>query len=84
MGAQQSKTAVENEKALLNRLRSLQFEEYDGGDDYVHVAGEKASNEGWLHRDPEGLALQLTRDWQSKLLEDPKNRYAVIHTAPSI
>ncbi|KAF2968545.1 hypothetical protein GQX73_g5021 [Xylaria multiplex] len=77
MGAQQSKSSHENEKAILDRLRSLQFEQSEIGDDFVHVDGEKAVFDGKLHRSPEGLGIQLTQDWQTKLLEDPKNRLAL-------
>ncbi|KAI1307540.1 peptidase C1-like family protein [Xylaria venustula] len=77
MGAQQSKPSSENEKALLDRLRSLQLETTEAGDDFVHVDDEKAAFDGRLDRSPEGLALPLTHDWQAKLLEDPKNRLAL-------
>ncbi|KAI0540346.1 peptidase C1-like family protein [Xylaria digitata] len=77
MGAQQSKPSHENEKAVLDRLRSLQFEQSETGDDFVYVDGEKAVFDGKLHRSPEGLGIKLTQDWQTKLLEDPKNRLAL-------
>ncbi|KAI1363355.1 peptidase C1-like family protein [Xylaria arbuscula] len=79
MGAQQSMPVDEKGTALSHGFRSYMSEETEdrAGDDYVHVDGEKASFDGKLHREPEGLALRLTQDWQSKLLEDPKNRLAL-------
>ncbi|KAJ8123009.1 hypothetical protein ONZ43_g934 [Nemania bipapillata] len=77
MGAQQSKALPENEKAVLERLRSLQFEYNDAEEDFVHVDSEKGAFDSKLHRSPEGLGIQLTYDWQTKLLEDPKNRLAL-------
>jgi bleomycin hydrolase len=77
MGAQQSKTTCEmamHEKAVLERLRMLQLEHNVTEDDFVHVDDEKVAFDGNLDRSPEGLSLQLTQDWQTKLLEDPKNR----------
>ncbi len=83
MGAQPSKTLHENEVAVLARLRSLKFEHSDGGDDFVHVDGEKAPFDGELYRSPEGLAIRVMHDWQAKLLEDPKNRCVAIHRVAS-
>lgn len=74
MGAQQSKVVSENEKAVIERLSSLKLEYSETGDDFVHIDGEKAAFDGKLHRTPERLGIQLTYDWQSQLLEDPKNR----------
>jgi bleomycin hydrolase len=86
MGAQQSKTSPEtamHEKAVLDRLRSLHLERSDAGDDFIHVGdSEKAASNGKLEREPEGLAIHLTYDWQTKLLEDPKNRYVYIIRKP--
>ncbi|KAI0138047.1 peptidase C1B, bleomycin hydrolase [Hypoxylon sp. NC0597] len=76
MGAQQSKSSPEaaaHEKAILDRLQSLKVE-----DDFVHVSSEKeALFNGGINRQPEKLAVEITQDWQSKLLEDPKNRLAL-------
>ncbi|KAI2469748.1 peptidase C1B, bleomycin hydrolase [Annulohypoxylon bovei var. microspora] len=79
MGAQQSKSSPEiaavaaHEKAVLERLQSLRFE-----DDFIHVDGEKgASFNGGISRQPVGLDIEITQDWQSKLLSDPKNRLAL-------
>ncbi|RYP62744.1 hypothetical protein DL771_009589 [Monosporascus sp. 5C6A] len=81
MGAPQSKVAPEtamHEKAVLERIQSLQIEDTDSGDNYVYVDSEK----GPIHniasdRQPEGLAIRLLESWQSKLLQDPKNRLAL-------
>lgn len=78
MGAQQSKNspeavaeAVAHEKAILDRLQSLKL-----GDDFVHVDNEKDNLfKGYVSRQPEKLAIDLTLDWQSKVLADPKNRF---------
>lgn len=79
MGAQQSKSSSEvaavaaHEKAVLERLQNLRFE-----DDFVHVHSEKgASFKDRIRRVPEGLDIEITQDWQSKLLSDPKNRLAL-------
>ncbi|KAI0803888.1 peptidase C1-like family protein [Xylaria sp. FL0064] len=77
MGAQPSKSSPETEKAVLDLLRPLRLEPSDVGDDFVCINGEKAAFDGKLYRSPEGLAIQLTHDWQTKLLEDPKNRLAL-------
>ncbi|KAI0399510.1 peptidase C1-like family protein [Xylaria palmicola] len=77
MGAQQSKPSPESEKAALNRLRALQLDQRDVEDDFVHVDDEKVAFDGKLHRSPERLGIQLTQSWQTKLLEDPKNRLAL-------
>ncbi|KAI1407795.1 peptidase C1B, bleomycin hydrolase [Hypoxylon sp. FL1857] len=76
MGAQQSKSSPEaaaHEKAVLDRLQSLKLE-----DDFVHVSSEKeALFNGGINRKPEELAVEITQNWQSKLLADPKNRLAL-------
>ncbi|KAI0859063.1 peptidase C1-like family protein [Xylaria cubensis] len=68
MGAEQSK------------LRSAQLKQSDAEDDFVYVNDEKVdstNDDKKLHRSPEGLDIQLTHDWQAKLLDDPKNRLAL-------
>ncbi|KAI0010887.1 peptidase C1B, bleomycin hydrolase [Xylariaceae sp. FL0662B] len=81
MGAQQSKTSSPEtsvlEKAVLQRLRSLQVESNEPEDDFVHVDGEKTLFDHRITRNPEKLAIALTQDWQSRLLADPKNRLAL-------
>ncbi|KAJ2972316.1 hypothetical protein NUW58_g9210 [Xylaria curta] len=77
MGAQQSKASHENEKAVISRLDSLSLEASDVIDDFVHVDDEKVASDGKLSRSPEALGVQLTHEWQTKLLEDPKNRLAL-------
>ncbi|KAI0838273.1 peptidase C1B, bleomycin hydrolase [Hypoxylon sp. FL0890] len=76
MGAQQSKSSPEaaaHENAVLDRLQSLKLE-----DDFVHVSTEKeALFNGAINRQPEKLAVEITQNWQSKLLADPKNRLAL-------
>ncbi|KAI2617114.1 peptidase C1B, bleomycin hydrolase [Hypoxylon sp. NC1633] len=76
MGAQQSKSSPEtaaHEKAVLDRLQTLKLE-----DDFVHVSREKSALFGnGIARQPEQLAVEITQDWQSKLLADPKNRLAL-------
>ncbi|KAI1080181.1 peptidase C1B, bleomycin hydrolase [Whalleya microplaca] len=79
MGAQQSKTSPEilmHEKAVLERLRSLQLE-VESEDDFVHVDGEKALVDDTITRTPEKLEIELTRAWRSRLLANPKNRLAL-------
>lgn len=81
MGAQQSKPTVTpevvmHEKAVLERLRSLRLDEEDG---YVCIGDEKRAAtavacDAASNREPEGLAVHLLESWQSKLLNDPKNR----------
>ncbi|KAI1742054.1 peptidase C1-like family protein [Xylaria scruposa] len=77
MGAQQSKISVENEIAIMDRLRSVQLRQSDAEEDFVYVNDEKVASDDRLHRSPEGLDIQLTHDWQAELLDDPKNRLAL-------
>ncbi|KAI5867823.1 peptidase C1B, bleomycin hydrolase [Durotheca rogersii] len=82
MGAQQSKPspeaakAVMHEKAVIDRIMNLDVQ--DAGDDFVHVSSEKGSFlRHKIARLPEKIVLELTQNWQSKLLADPKNRLAL-------
>lgn len=82
MGAQQSKgspevmAAVAHEKAILERLQALSSE-----DGFVHVDNEKgALFNGGITRQPEKLAIELTQNWQSKVLADPKNRFVILYS----
>lgn len=80
MGAQQSKSSPEaaaHEKAVIDRLQSIKLE-----DDFVHVSSEKeAVFNGGINRQPEKLAVEITQNWQSKLLEDPKNRFVALSSS---
>lgn len=76
MGSYQSKVSPEtasHEKAILERLRSMQLSDDAPEDDFVHVDDEKRTSPR-LTRQPEGLPVHLMGSWQSTLLEDPKNR----------
>ena len=86
MGSQQSKPALEvaaHEKAVLERLRSMQLESKTGADEgYVYVdngaeaLNEKASSRATpLMREAEDLSVEQLQEWQKQLLEDPKNRF---------
>ncbi|KAH9895443.1 peptidase C1-like family protein [Xylariomycetidae sp. FL2044] len=66
-----------HEKAVLERLRALHVDGSIADEDFVHVDNDKTLADLLANRQPEGLGLQVTRDWQSKLLEDPKNRLAL-------
>ncbi|TRX88487.1 hypothetical protein FHL15_010602 [Xylaria flabelliformis] len=80
MGAQHSKFSVENEVTIMDRVRPVQLKQSDAEDDFVYLNDEKvASNDDHkkLHRSPGGLDIQLTHNWQAKLLDDPKNRLAL-------
>ncbi|KAK8024138.1 bleomycin hydrolase [Apiospora rasikravindrae] len=93
MGSYPSKVSPEtvaHEKAVLERLRTFQINEADNGvggdndDGFVYVldTNEKAGSHGGgvrkeLARSPEALPVELMGAWQSKVLEDPKNRLAL-------
>ncbi|GAP88059.2 putative peptidase c1-like family protein [Rosellinia necatrix] len=77
MGAEQSKSSPEGEKAVPLRPYSQRLEYRDTSDDFVYVGDEKVAPDGKLRRSPEGLGIELTCEWQSKLLENPKNRLAL-------
>lgn len=80
-----------HEKAVLERLRTFQINEADDGvggdndDGFVYVLdSEKSGGEGGIShcrnrlvRSPEPLPVELMGAWQSKVLEDPKNRLAL-------
>ncbi|KAI1343209.1 peptidase C1-like family protein [Xylariaceae sp. FL0016] len=81
MGAEQSKphytpTAYEKE-VIHHRLRSMRLDRSDEEDDFVHVGDEKVGLERNLEREPEGLAVEAVKDWETKLLADSKNRLAL-------
>ncbi|KAH8662007.1 peptidase C1-like family protein [Xylariales sp. PMI_506] len=80
MGGSPSKMTAEmaaHEKALLERLRSYHISEDGSEEDFVHVEDEKVGSAVLLSRESEGLAVGLLDSWQTKLLEDPKNRLAL-------
>ncbi|ORY60588.1 peptidase C1-like family protein [Pseudomassariella vexata] len=66
-----------HEKAVLERLQSYQLNEDSAEDEFVHVGDEKASRDVRLDRHAEGLPVSLMASWQSRLLDDPKNRLAL-------
>lgn len=71
MGSQASKpgeTTI-HEKAVLERLQSLQVE-----DDYVQVSGDAEKTIGPLIREAQGLPLHVLEAWQERILKDPKNK----------
>ena len=68
-----------HEKAVLERLRSLRVDTDEEDDGYVCIGDEKrgataVACDAASDREPEGLAVHLLESWQSKLLNDPKNR----------
>lgn len=65
-----------HEKAVLERIRSLQVDD-DAEENYVHVYSEKGLHDITSNWEPEGLAVTLVESWQSKLLQDPKNRFVI-------
>ncbi|KAF7559353.1 hypothetical protein G7046_g4796 [Stylonectria norvegica] len=75
MGGQPSKPAdiTVHEKAVLERLRSLQVE-----DDYVEIesGAEKLSLEPFV-REAGGLPVHVLQAWQDSVLKDPKNKLAL-------
>lgn len=70
MGAQPSKPEAASDKELLQRLGELQVrnedEHHDSGSEKRGII---------VHREPEGLPVQVLQSWQSSFLKDPKNRY---------
>lgn len=96
MGSYQSKP-TRAERAVITRLRALELEtKHEPNDDgFVEVDGletedaaclnEKAL--GALRRAPTTLNVGQLEHWQSKLLEDPKNRSVLSSpyaTAPTL
>ncbi|KAK1596937.1 peptidase C1-like family protein [Colletotrichum navitas] len=85
MGSQPSKPAADaaNEKALIERLRRFQMAaEGDDGASSVDAGGDPGSESNEkgdvrLTREPEGLPVHLTQSWQSRFLQDPKNKLAL-------
>jgi len=81
MGSYQSKLpadATAHEKAVLDRLRSLQLENRDPVDDeYDYISDGKTSEKAYAaakSRQPESVSVSEMAKWQDALLDDPKNR----------
>jgi bleomycin hydrolase len=71
MGAQPSKPTL-HEKAVMERLRSLQLQE---DDEYVEITGDAEKRVvGPLTREAQGLSVHVLESWQSAILKDPKNK----------
>lgn len=76
-----------SDKALLERLRSIQLEKSENRLDFPSSsssANEKHHHEGVIARDflsrrrtPEGLAVSDLSRWQDTLLQNPKHRLAI-------
>ncbi|KAF4968169.1 hypothetical protein FZEAL_10432 [Fusarium zealandicum] len=76
MGGQPSKATEPtlHEKAILERIRSLQVQD----DDYVEVSSDvEKTSLGPLVRESEGLPLHVLESWQAAILKDPKNKLAL-------
>lgn len=68
-----------HEKAVLERIRALHTDDDFDEESYVSVHHEKPLRDMAFEREPEGLAVSTLESWQSKLLQDPKNRSVNIH-----
>lgn len=89
MGSAQS-TPTAAERAVIARLRALQLEGKKkqksavNEDGFVEVESESSSLDektlDALRRSPTTLDVTQLEDWQTRLLEDPKNRYVHIYT----
>jgi len=84
MGSYQSKlpaSATEQEKAVLDRLRTLEPENREFVDDgYEYLSNEKDGGNAahvLKSRHPETVSVSETAKWQDTLLADPKNRLAL-------
>lgn len=81
MGSEQSKPTAA-QRAVVERLRALELEKKQAinDDGFVEVDsfGEGSPNEKTLdalRRSPSTLDVGQLEDWQTRLLQDPKNRY---------
>lgn len=84
MGSYQSKPTAA-ERAIIDRLRALDLEKRQAANDdgYVEVdefepsdsLNEKTLGARALRLSPTTLDVSQLESWQSRLLEDPKNRY---------
>jgi bleomycin hydrolase len=81
MGGQPSKplASTSSEKAIAQRLRTLQVED-DLDSSYVEVGSagnaEKQLSQR-LHREAEGLPVDVLESWKANILKNPKNKLAV-------
>ncbi len=76
MGANQSKTPLQNEKLVIERLRAMEIK--DQSDDYVQV-DEKAlsgSSKSRSRAPWTAVSVSEVENWEHELLQDPKNRYS--------
>jgi bleomycin hydrolase len=77
MGAQQS-TPVHTPQELAEKINSMSIERQCSRGDEHHDGGdmEKRVNQKRA-REASGVPLHITRQWQTDLLEDPKNQLAI-------
>lgn len=82
-----------HEKAVIDRLRAMQLENRESSDEgYVLVGNgkptetlnEKALGALKLARQPGNISVSQMQQWQSHLLQDPKNRYEILHSASCV
>lgn len=77
MGSQPSRLAATHtpaEKAVIERLRRLKLEELEASDDEDYtLVNEKTALDGPA-RQPAGLPVEALTNWQSTVLQDPKNK----------
>lgn len=80
MGSEQSKPTVTS-RAVVERLRALELENKQAinEDGFVEVDSGSSPNEKTLdalrRRSPSTLDVDELEGWQSRLLQDPKNRF---------
>lgn len=94
MGSYPSKPVTAAERAVMTRLRALQVESKRELDDegFVEVDGTEAEadaclNEktlGALRLSPTTLDIGQLDNWQTKLLQDPKNRCGLSLSLPPL
>lgn len=72
MGSQPSKPTMpsEHEKAVLERVRDLSLDD----DDFVEIGEYEKNIREYRAREAEGLPIETLGNWQSNVLDDPKNR----------
>ncbi|TVY13265.1 Mitochondrial cysteine proteinase 1 [Lachnellula arida] len=79
MGANQSKQPISNEKLVIERLRALELKDQAdneyiqvGEKDVAHPARNSQFRAPWTT-----LSISDVGDWESELMQDPKNRLAL-------